>query len=313
MQVQELLELQRRSSNGVITLDNAAFDKFALGKTRSYSLLIFGDARRFRKQSKLDLSTRFESFATVARAFAATHGGKQTEGKVFFVRIVLEDARDAFGRLGIKGLPYVARLPPSLHIRPGAAISLPKEDILGATGGVGLVPGDIGGFVQDRTGLSPGDLSAAGAASRSRFLPLFTLSFLAAAGFIGYKLYYATFMRLPILYALGALVVFWFSMSGGMFNIIRDVPFVGYDPRTRSAVLFTSGSGQVGAEGFIMGSFYMVFALLIAFVSRLLPATKDESERRLRGFVCLAAAFLVFRIVVGNHAWKTHMNSYFYF
>ncbi len=311
-QVAELLELQRRASKGVISLDNAAFDKFASGKSRPYSLFLFADAQRFRKQSKLQLETRFEAFATVARAFAATHADKATEGKAFFVRVLFEDARETFGRLGVKGLPYVVRLPPSLHIRPGAAVSIPKGEEMPGGAASGLDPQDYGAFVQDRTGLWPGDLSAAGAAQRSRFLPLFTLAFLAGAAAVGWQLYQAPFMRSPGLYAAGGVLIFWFSYSGGMFNIIRDVPFVGYDPRTKSAVLFTQGSGQVGAEGFIMGTLYMGFALLVATAVRVLPTVKDDAERRKKGWVMLFGMFLIYLMVTGNHAWKTHVTSFFY-
>ena len=297
----------------MITLDTAGFNKYASGKNRPYSLILFGDARQLRKKGKLDLDTRFNSFSTVAKAFASTHAGKTTEGKVFFIRMLFEDARDAFGRLGVKGLPYVSRIPPNLHIRSGAAISMPKdEELLGGTS-AGLVPQDVGSFVQERTGLSPGDLSAAGSASRSRLLPLFTLAFLAGASFIGYKLYYAPFMQSPSLYAAGAMAVIWFSTSGGMYNIIRGVPFVGYDPRTKAAVLFTPGSGQMGAEGFIMGTFLMIFAMLVTSINKLLPTVKLESERRTKGWLMLAAAAMIFRIILGNHAWKTRMHSYYYF
>lgn len=307
------MDLQKRSSTGVITLDTAGFNKYAAGKNRPYSLILFGDAKQLRKKGKLDLETRLTAFSTVAKAFASTHAGKNTEGKVFFIRMLFEDARDVFGRLGVKGLPYVARIPPSLHIRANSGISMPKdEELVGGTS-TGLVPQDIGSFVQERTGLSAGDLSAAGSASRSRLLPLFTLAFLAGASFIGYKLYYAPFMQSPSLYAAGALAVTWFSVSGGMYNIIRGVPFVGYDPRTKEAVLFTQGSGQMGAEGFIMGTFLVIFAMLVASFTKLLPTVKVESERRVRGWVMLVAAAMVFRIILGNHAWKTRMNSYWYF
>jgi oligosaccharyltransferase complex subunit gamma len=98
-----------------------------------------------------------------------------------------------------------------------------------------------------------------------------------------------------------------------MYNIIRGAPFIGYDARTRSSVLFTSGSGQMGAEGFIMGTFYILFALLITSFTKLLPTVKEESERRLRGWVILGAAVVVLRVVLGNHAWKSHINSFYYF
>jgi oligosaccharyltransferase complex subunit gamma len=312
-QVAELLELQRNSKNGVISLDNAAFVRFTSGKNRPYSLFIFGDSRHFRKQSKLELETRYQTYAAVARSFASHHSGKLTEGKAFFVRMFFEDAKESFGRLGVKGLPYIARIPPALSVSPNGGISMPKNEVMAGGVSTGIDPKDVGTFVEDRTGLSPGDLSAVTATTRSRFIPLFTLIFLAAASFIGYKLYYAKFMRSPALYVVGSIAIFWFATSGGMYNIIRGTPFIGYDPRTKSSVVFTSGSGQMGAEGFIMGTFYILFALLIASFTRMLPRVKEESERRIRGWVILGAAVVVLRVVLGNHEWKTHIQSFYYF
>jgi oligosaccharyltransferase complex subunit gamma len=307
------MELQRNSKNGVITLDNSAFVRYTSGKNRPYSLFIFGDSRQFRKQSKLELETRYQTYASVARSFASHHSGKSTEGKAFFARMLFEDAKESFGRLGVKGLPYIARIPPSLSISPNSGISMPKGELMSGGVSTGIDPQDIGGFIEDRTGLSPGDLSVLTATTRSRFIPLFTLIFLAGASFIGYKLYYARFMRSTALYAAGAIAIFWFATSGGMYNIIRGAPFVGYDPRTRSSVIFTGGSGQMGAEGFIMGTLFMVFAILIASFGKMLPTIKEESERRVTGFVILGAASFVLRVVLSFHAWKSHINSSYYF
>lgn len=47
-----------------------------------------------------------------------------------------------------------------------------------------------------------------------RLMPLLSLAVLAGVAAVGYRLYYAPFMRHQALYALGALVVYWFSVSG---------------------------------------------------------------------------------------------------
>lgn len=45
-------------------------------------------------------------------------------------------------------------------------------------------------------------------------MPLLSLAVLACVAFVGYHLYYASFMRHQWLYALGAIAVYWFSVSG---------------------------------------------------------------------------------------------------
>ena len=67
--------------------------------------------------------------------------------------------------------------------------------------------------------------------------PVLALSFLACAGYIGWRLYNTPFMWQSWIYAVGVLVVFWFSVSGGMFNIIRGMPLVGLDPNSRQVRL----------------------------------------------------------------------------
>jgi hypothetical protein len=47
-----------------------------------------------------------------------------------------------------------------------------------------------------------------------RLMPLVSLAVLACLGYVGFRLYYAPFMRQQWLYAVGALVVYWFSVSG---------------------------------------------------------------------------------------------------
>ena len=47
---------------------------------------------------------------------------------------------------------------------------------------------------------------------------------LASGAYVAWLLYQAPFMRRLWIYLVGALFVFWFSVSGGMHNIIRGVP-----------------------------------------------------------------------------------------
>lgn len=58
------------------------------------------------------------------------------------------------------------------------------------------------------------------------------LSVLAGGAVVGLKLYYAPFMKNPVIWAFGIIVVYLFSVSGGMHNIIRGVPMQHFDQRT---------------------------------------------------------------------------------
>lgn len=97
-----------------------------------------------------------------------------------------------------------------------------------------------------------------------------------------------------------------------MYIIIRGMPFVQYDPRTRSSNLFLSGQGQLGAEGYIMGTQYLLFGLAVAAGTHLLPRVRDSAARRRLGYVLVAAGALFLRSVMATHRWKTGMSTHWY-
>lgn len=53
--------------------------------------------------------------------------------------------------------------------------------------------------------------------------PLALLAFIVVGGFVAWKLYNSPLVRITGLWTLGALGVYWFATSGGMYNIIRGV------------------------------------------------------------------------------------------
>ncbi len=82
---------------------------------------------------------------------------------------------------------------------------------------------EMAGFVADRTGFKVDKIDRP-SFFRSAFFPPAALAALAAGAWAAWLLYQAPFMRQLWIYALGSLFVFWFSVSGGMHNIIRGVP-----------------------------------------------------------------------------------------
>lgn len=58
--------------------------------------------------------------------------------------------------------------------------------------------------------------------------PLFPVALLfgiVVGGAAAWKLYNSPIVRITGLWAIGALGVYWFATSGGMYNIIRGIPF----------------------------------------------------------------------------------------
>lgn len=285
------------------------------------------DAKDLRSQGQLKLPQLVSDFRLVAKSFAATHAGKPSAGSAFFARMEFSKNKDLFGRcvagsktcssvwdvraitvmhrirplcrMGIQALPYLARIPPSLAITEGGAVTLGKEEVM-SQAGYPWSAETMAEWVLDRSGVAVGEIkrptllstrwggwcqssicfcrNIAGPSSLPcawcRLMPVVSLLVLGGLGFVAYHLYYAPFMRHQWLYALGAIVVYWFSVSGelaclclsprrvefvwyyqfqttidgwpagGMYNIIRGVPLVGFDQRKRQSMLFMPGQGE---------------------------------------------------------------------
>lgn len=103
--------------------------------------------------------------------------------------------------------------------------------------------------------------------------------------------------------------VYYISVSGVLYDIIRGVPPFGYDPRTKRMVVVAQQSGtQYGVEGLIIGGFNMAAGLGVIILTRVLPRMKDSSARN--GVAAGAAAlFLIFYFQV--YSWYHYKNPWY--
>jgi len=88
------------------------------------------------------------------------------------------------------------------------------------------------------------------------------------------------FRSYPIVYFALSSCVFLFSISGGMFNIIREVPWYQYDRNTGRVTYFTSGNQmQLGYEGYIMGALQVAAGLVMVALSAFAIRIKSSALR----------------------------------
>jgi len=75
--VAELLQLQKRSSDGVIRMDSATWNKYVSGRTRPYSVVVFSSALHLLDKPNLRLRELRSEFGYMAKGYkvdAGTHG-----------------------------------------------------------------------------------------------------------------------------------------------------------------------------------------------------------------------------------------------
>ena len=251
---------------------------------------------------------------------------------LFVATLDFESAREAFHRLGVQSLPWVISVSPDAAVPPDGDIEILGDAVMrhARYGHRHWSAADFARFASDRVeawrnermaseGFAAAD-GAAAAAAAADFPPAIViheapprpsvvnvvlgLSLLSALAAIGWKLYNSALARSYPLWTVGALAVWWFSTSGGMYNIIRGMPMV-LPQRDGTVKLFLDGSGQVGFEGFLMGTLYASVGLSFFALSAAATRLSDEGGRRVAGYVALCLAWFAYRRVVSIHDWKT--------
>ena len=313
MQVLELSQLQERSADGVVELDSASFDKFASGRRRAYQLIVFLGAKHLLDKPKLHLRELREDYGFTAKAHRDRFKRSEAEGKLFFAELNFEkNTQEVFRRLNAQTL-FIFRLPSTLNVSPGENIKLREQDMLKpeASASQPINIDQMVSFVREKTGIDIGKVEKP-TVFQAWWFPFVAIAFLSSILYIAYKVFYADFMKNMVVYALATLFVYWFSVSGGMHNIIRGMPMVTIDPNTKTPRYFMPGQGQLGTEGFLMGSLYTCVGLAFGLVVYIAPKAKAASTQRMLAYGGLMTAFICVNQVVGVYSWKTgyHWRKY---
>lgn len=79
-------------------------------------------------------------------------------------------------------------------------------------------------------------------------------------------------------------------------------------------VLFMPGQGQLGAEGFIMGSLYCTVGLCVALLTQLAPnvLVNDKKSQRYAAFGLLLVAVFAYLKITDIYQWKTGHRAVWY-
>lgn len=305
LRVDDLIDLRERTLDGVIHIDDRTFYQYAAGPDRSYSLVLFFSSKSMMRNRANKLAEMRQEFALAAKAFAAGESGNQ----IFFADVDYDSAQQLFQRFGIQRLPFsVVWSPQRIVSRSSEPIEVSAQDQLPAS--QKWTAEYLCSIIRARTGLSYGRIE------RPSFLkqPGVMLLLASCALSFPYAAYVAwtlPFMHSPALWTCAALFVYWFSTSGGMYNIIRGMPMFFVDQQGK-VQFFLQGRGQLGVEGFLMGGSYILLSLCLYSVVYVIPNFESERTRRIVGYIAIFVAFVVSVKFLEFHAMKTGYNMRVY-
>ncbi|KAJ7539479.1 hypothetical protein O6H91_11G096000 [Diphasiastrum complanatum] len=296
----DLLQLQSAAADRVIAMDEATFPRFASDDDpRPYSLFIFFDAVMLWSNSELQLELLRKEFGLLASAYAKNNEGSDGATKVFFCTLELGNARSVFSLFGIASLPHIRFLP----VGSGG----PNESSEMELSGPFRSAEGMAAFLESKTKQKAGQIIRPPLISKSTIL-LLTSGLLVAAPFV-IKMLAAqnTPLHNPQVWCIGALLVYFFSVSGGMFNIIRHMPlFVPDRNNPGSLMYFLEGSEmQLGAECLFVGLLYTAVGLILASVSHILVHLQSKNTQRWIMLLGMVVSYFAVRRVVALNNWKT--------
>lgn len=296
--VTDLMNRQAHSKDGVIRLDDDGLKRFAIPvpEARPYSLIIFFDATQLRDNPELKLEHLRGEYGLVASAFVRSN---PDSGRVFFVDIEFTKSQASFQAFAVSTLPNIKHLQPGNGSLQEAENMEQSEMFRNAEGMVS--------FVEAKTRQVVGHIERPPAFSKKQLIVLVGGLLVASPFVIKRIMAKDTIMHDPRFWAFNAVVVYFFSVSGGMHNIIRGMPFFTQDRNNPGKLqFFYHGTGmQLGAEGFVIGSLYTLVGLLLAFVTHLLHEIRSKTAQRFFMLVIMAISFIAVRKVITLDNWKT--------
>ncbi|MEW5319346.1 MAG: hypothetical protein WDW38_010504 [Sanguina aurantia] len=299
--VKQLRRLRDGNKNRVITLtENQFFHDFGGSAARPYDLAVFFTAAQVTTGNPgLKIAELQHEFSLAAMAVSA---GPQPDA-VFFAEVSFEDCKQIFQVLNIQSLPLVMRFSGRQKLTTSMKASdIPKSD--------SLTPGTVSAKYPWTAETMLELLATAHSVEhapvfRPTFLnsPMFwpSITFLlATAVSLAYILFRMGVLSSPIPYAIASLLIFWFSSSGGMYNIIRGVPIWIYDAKGNMQFFLPNNGqrgSQLGGEGYIMGSFYIALSATLSLLTFFVPCLKRPEQRAGLGLAGVVfAGYMVIKI-----------------
>lgn len=302
--LQKLRDLREQDGNRVVYLnDELVRNVFGKG-AREYKVLVFFHVSAMDEQNpSLKLKQLKEDFILIAKTFYKTHIGTAEENSVFFCIADIKNTKMAFEAFKVETLPNVI-----LTKETGKKQPLPWEQYPRTAEGIAQ-------FLTAETGIPVGEIERPPLLSTLQMVVIgvFFLSLLPF--FIKFILSNKTPLHNPWTWCLGGLFIYFFSSSGGMFDIIRGMPFSTRDRENPSKIIYwySSSGAQFWAEGFAIGSLYLAFGLLLSLVTFLTPHLKNAQIQRGVVLTSVVICFWAVKQLVYLDNWKTGYSIHGYF
>ncbi|CAI5532396.1 unnamed protein product [Closterium sp. Naga37s-1] len=297
--VDELRELRRRAKDGVIRITDESFAAYIkAAEPRPYGVVLFFDAAKLHDNGDLKLPALRREFALLAKAYASKFlaDGAVPRDEVFFCDVEYGQSEKVFHALAINGLPATRFFPAGTKSTRGQDMDFQSAP---------ATADGFAKFLQAAGGVDVGPIERPPKVSSTQVVVIAVLAVVAAPFVLRALVTTRTPLHEAATWCVVGVCVYFFSVSGGMFNIIRGMPLFVPDHKHpgRFTYFYGGGGAQFGAEGFTIGALYTTVGLLVALATHVAPRMRSAWAQRVLLFVAMGvAAASVRQVVQLDHA-----------
>ncbi|XP_016454618.2 putative dolichyl-diphosphooligosaccharide--protein glycosyltransferase subunit 3B isoform X1 [Nicotiana tabacum] len=298
--VSELIILRSKSPTGVIHLSNKLLRRILwIPVPRPFSFLIFFDSQKLHSEPEISLPSRKKEFLILSSSF---HTNNPHNKKLFFFDIVFQESQASFALFGVKSLPYICLVPPLATDFKRDSIRMKSSDFSGHAE-------SMAEFVEAKTKLTVGPIQRPGFISKKQKIIIIALGLILTPFLVKKTVAGNTLLHNKHIWMAGSVFLYFFSVSGTMYNIINKIPIAVVDrDDPKKLVFFYKGFGmqlELGGEGFTVGFLYTIFGLLLAFITHVLVHVKSRNIQRLVMLLAIFVSFWAVKNVIYLYNWKT--------
>jgi len=276
--LENLKALASQSSNGLIELDDTNFEYFTIDKPRDYSLFVFLTANNPRYKCTVCPETN-DQVAAVAQEYNNAMTRSNSEKDTFFIKVDFEKGLDVFTKYQLQTVPiffYVSKREGMSNGKSVYDIPLREKYAFPESTSADT----IAEWVTFKTGVTV-------TMPKSMFMVylMTVLCFGGVAALVPSLINSLDTFWLPLvqsktLWVCVCSLVYLCSVSGVMFDIIRDAPWYYNDPRGGGTYFFyPDANQQFVLEGFIVGGLNVACAVSLLWTVAGAPRLKTAEQR----------------------------------
>ncbi|XP_009617708.1 probable dolichyl-diphosphooligosaccharide--protein glycosyltransferase subunit 3B [Nicotiana tomentosiformis] len=296
--VSELIILRSKSPTGVIHLSNKLLRRIlSIPVPRPFSFVVFFDSQKLHSEPEISLPTIKNEFLLLSSSF---HTDNPHNKKLFFFDIEFQESQASFALFRVRSLPYICLVPPLATDFKRDSIRMKSSDFSGHAE-------SMAEFIEAKTKLIVGPIHRPAFISKKQKMIIIALGLILTPFLVKKIVAGNTLLHNKHIWMAGSVFIYFFSVSGTMYNIINKIPIAMVDrDDQKKLVFFYEGNGmQLGAEGFTVGFLYTIFGLLLAFITHVLVHVKSRNIQRLVMLLAIFVSFWAVKKVIYLYNWKT--------